>query len=367
MTLPVQPPSPHERPSGSPSPRRWPPRDGRTPESPITRDAAEASGRRSPARSTRRGPTAPSGSTCSPTSSKGASSARTTAGSAGPSRRPASAGRRPASGFDRDGDGQVARGEFPGPDADFARLDRDRDRALTAADFDFSPHALTPSPGAMLFYRADRDGNGKVTREEFDGLFKAGDSGGAGLPVALRPPGGLPRRRAARRGAAADGAERAVEGDPGPRPLPPGDRLAPARARARRDGPRLHPQDERRRGGGHALEARRPEAGRPRLRQLHLRPVPQPGGERREALPDATRTGRRSSWSTSARPTRPTAGDGEQRPRRGRPRPAAHATRSGSRSPRPAAQRSAWASRCSSTRSTTPSAPATAGCPAGST
>ncbi len=83
--------------------------------------------------------------------------------------------------FDRDGDGKVARGEFPGPDADFARLDRDHDEALAPADFDFSPHALTPSPGAMLFYRADGDGNGKVTREELDALFKRADGGGQGF------------------------------------------------------------------------------------------------------------------------------------------------------------------------------------------
>jgi hypothetical protein len=83
--------------------------------------------------------------------------------------------------YDRDGDGKIRRAEFPGPDADFARLDRDHDRALTQGDFDFSPHALAPSPGAMLFYRADRDGNGKVTREEFDTLFKQVDSGGQGF------------------------------------------------------------------------------------------------------------------------------------------------------------------------------------------
>ncbi len=83
--------------------------------------------------------------------------------------------------LDRDGDGEVARGEFPGPDADFARLDRDRDEVLAPADFDFTPHALTPSPGAMLFYRSDGDGNGKVTREELDALFKRADGGGQGF------------------------------------------------------------------------------------------------------------------------------------------------------------------------------------------
>ena len=82
--------------------------------------------------------------------------------------------------YDHDGDDRIARGEFPGDDADFARLDRDHDNALTAADFDFSGSALASSPGAMLFMRADSDGNGKVTREELDAFFKAADSGGEG-------------------------------------------------------------------------------------------------------------------------------------------------------------------------------------------
>ena len=43
------------------------------------------------------------------------------------------------------------RSEFPGDDSDFSRLDRDRDKALSAADFDFSGSALSSSPGAMLF------------------------------------------------------------------------------------------------------------------------------------------------------------------------------------------------------------------------
>lgn len=96
--------------------------------------------------------------------------------------------------FDRDGNGQVTRGEFPGSDADFARLDRDRDGALTQTDFDFSAHALTSSPGAYLFFQADSDGNGKVTRDELDAFFKQCDSGGreflslSDLQDAFRPP-----------------------------------------------------------------------------------------------------------------------------------------------------------------------------------
>ncbi len=96
--------------------------------------------------------------------------------------------------FDRNDDARIVRLEFPGTDADFARLDRDHDKTLTAADFDFSGSALTPSPGAMVFSRADRDANGKVTHEELEAFFKATDSGGQGflsladLQEAFAPP-----------------------------------------------------------------------------------------------------------------------------------------------------------------------------------
>ncbi len=78
--------------------------------------------------------------------------------------------------LDADGDGRVGRAEFPGLDADFARLDRDRDGSIGAADFDFTAHALMPSPGSFFFNAADRDGNGKVTPEEFNAVFKALDA-----------------------------------------------------------------------------------------------------------------------------------------------------------------------------------------------
>jgi hypothetical protein len=83
--------------------------------------------------------------------------------------------------YDRDGDNAITRKEFSGGDADFARLDRDRDGKLTPADFDFTTSYSSPSPGAMVFSRLDRDGNGKVTREELDRFFKAADSGGLGF------------------------------------------------------------------------------------------------------------------------------------------------------------------------------------------
>ncbi len=99
--------------------------------------------------------------------------------------------------LDRDGDGAVSRAEFPGDDGDFARLDRDHDGSLGASDFEFSAHALSPTPGMMVFGRGDRDGDGKVTREEFDALFQAADTDGRGflslgdLQAAFSPP---PRR-----------------------------------------------------------------------------------------------------------------------------------------------------------------------------
>ena len=83
--------------------------------------------------------------------------------------------------YDRDGNGHIDRAEFPGSDADFARLDHDRNKALTSSDFDFSSSALAPSPGAMVFMRLDRDGSGKVTREELDEFFQSTDSGGQGF------------------------------------------------------------------------------------------------------------------------------------------------------------------------------------------
>jgi thiol-disulfide isomerase/thioredoxin len=83
--------------------------------------------------------------------------------------------------LDRNHDGKIVPEEYPGARADFGRLDRDHDDVLTKQDFDFSGHALSPSPGAMLFVMADRDGNGKLTRQEFDQFFEKSDSGGSGF------------------------------------------------------------------------------------------------------------------------------------------------------------------------------------------
>jgi thiol-disulfide isomerase/thioredoxin len=100
--------------------------------------------------------------------------------------------------LDKSKDGKIEKSEFSGSEADFKRLDRDHDGALTQQDFDFTPHALTMSPGSMIFYRMDRDGDGKVTQKEVEAFFKQADSGGLGfltmadLQEAFRPPGARP-------------------------------------------------------------------------------------------------------------------------------------------------------------------------------
>jgi hypothetical protein len=83
--------------------------------------------------------------------------------------------------LDKDGDQSISRTEFSAPDADFARLDRNCDGALTAADFDFVSPIAGQVPASLLFSRVDRDGNGKVTRAELDALFTATDSNGLGF------------------------------------------------------------------------------------------------------------------------------------------------------------------------------------------
>ena len=75
--------------------------------------------------------------------------------------------------LDRDHDGAIARAEFPGPEADFRRLDRDRDGKLTATDLDFSTARGGESFGLEAFSTADRDGDGKLSRREFDGFARA--------------------------------------------------------------------------------------------------------------------------------------------------------------------------------------------------
>jgi len=73
--------------------------------------------------------------------------------------------------YDKDESGTIERAEFPGSDADFKRLDRDGSGGITSADLAWPDHALARSPGSMLYRKADADGDGRVTRDEWLALF----------------------------------------------------------------------------------------------------------------------------------------------------------------------------------------------------
>lgn len=105
--------------------------------------------------------------------------------------------------YDANADEQVVRDEFTGSDTDFTRLDRNGDKSLTAADFDWSASSLARSPGLMLYFMSDRDANGKVTPEEFSALFQQLDTDGRGylavddLRDQFQPPSGDSREKRA--------------------------------------------------------------------------------------------------------------------------------------------------------------------------
>ncbi len=92
--------------------------------------------------------------------------------------------------FDADGNGAITPKEFRGPKNLFLRLDRDGDGRLTRADFDWSPHsplAQRERLADMLFRRADRNQNGRVSAEEWQQMFEAASGGKGSLtPEDLR-------------------------------------------------------------------------------------------------------------------------------------------------------------------------------------
>ena len=74
--------------------------------------------------------------------------------------------------FDANNDDRLTAKELGLDEEPFARLDRDSDGVVTARDLDWSEPTMSRSPANFVFGRSDADGNGKVTAEEFQGLFR---------------------------------------------------------------------------------------------------------------------------------------------------------------------------------------------------
>ncbi len=188
--------------------------------------------RKSRRRSTSRGPTIPNGSTCSRRSCRTSRWAR----SYGWFRTAVAQTRfdwdSTRKRYDRDGDGRIARAEFPGGDADFARLDRDHDKSLTAADFDFSASAWLPRPARWCFRGSIETA---AARSPATSSTLSSRTPTAAARASCRSP--TFRRRLHLRRRSATTVARCgptVQGHARSRPVPPGDRFAPARSQARR-------------------------------------------------------------------------------------------------------------------------------------
>src|SRR5262249_47946460 len=87
---------------------------------------------------------------------------------------------------DRDHDGSISPEELGGTAEFFRRLDRDRDGAIEADDFDWSPQSAylrQQSAERRRFVMMDADSNGRVSRAERDAFFAraAKDRGGLSL------------------------------------------------------------------------------------------------------------------------------------------------------------------------------------------
>jgi hypothetical protein len=98
--------------------------------------------------------------------------------------------------FDADKDGKITRKEFPGDDAQFARLDRNHDGVLTADDFDWSDRSPFVQKSGMTrswFSMVDANSNGRISQEEWEAFFKKAAKGKNHLTLedlqgALTPP-----------------------------------------------------------------------------------------------------------------------------------------------------------------------------------
>ncbi|MBO0698543.1 MAG: hypothetical protein J2P46_09120 [Zavarzinella sp.] len=77
--------------------------------------------------------------------------------------------------WDKNKDGRITADEFGGPPELFAVLDRDGDGAITPGDLDWSDDALyfrQLGVAQMLIRRGDRNGDRKLSRDEWEKLFE---------------------------------------------------------------------------------------------------------------------------------------------------------------------------------------------------
>lgn len=77
--------------------------------------------------------------------------------------------------LDIDKNGKITRQEFAAPSDLFDRLDRNHDGVLDATDFDWSersPSSRAAGPASMLYSMFDANSNGRVSREEWEAVFK---------------------------------------------------------------------------------------------------------------------------------------------------------------------------------------------------
>jgi len=99
--------------------------------------------------------------------------------------------------FDKNGDGQVSRDEFPGPDECFASLDTNGDGNIDATEAAQTPGRPCPQwkRGGNFIQKFDKDGDGKVSKDEFPGpeeRFTRLDSNGDGYIDSSETPKGGP-------------------------------------------------------------------------------------------------------------------------------------------------------------------------------
>jgi hypothetical protein len=77
--------------------------------------------------------------------------------------------------YDKNGDGKITEEEFGGPPELFERLDRDRDGKITAADFDWTeraPYMQQMRTAGGVLRALGSDNGGKMTPEDWDKTFR---------------------------------------------------------------------------------------------------------------------------------------------------------------------------------------------------